>query len=206
MSGSDQSEQPSGDQTTQPSGPSGNFFPPGLAVRQISPTDNEAVRALFIAAQNDILPDGADRATRIALKKYTDSCLMADLARASTHYAQPGRRMWVLESQEHEIVALAAIDSEPDDLSSAREIALFRRLAVRPEFKRKGVGTLLSKRAEQWAAKQGFATLKLYVSELQPAARSLYEKLEYSEIGSEDYGPIAVFEMEKSLSARKTTA
>lgn len=176
---------------------SGNFFPPGLAVRQISPTDNEAVRSLFIEAQADIQPDDADLETRIALKKYTDSCLMDDLAKASVHYSQPGRHMWVLESQEHEIIAMAAIDSDGEDPPSG--VALLRRLAVRPEFRRKGVATLLSKRAEQWATKQGFSTLRLYVSEFQTDARSLYEKLEYAQVAADKYGPIAVFEMEKPL-------
>lgn len=175
-----------------------NFFPPGLAVRKISPTDNEAVRKLFIEAQADICPDDADRETRIALKKYTDSCLMADLARASTHYSKPGRRMWLLESQEHEIVGMVAIDSESEDSTSGEAgTALLRRLAVRSEFRGKGVAKLLSRRAEQWASRHGFLKIKLFVSELQPVARKLYEKLEYAQVGLEHYGPIPVYELEK---------
>lgn len=182
---------------TAPGGSSeGNFFPPGLVVRSISPTDNEPVRQLFIDTQADILPEGADLQTRIALKKYTDSCLMSDLARPSVHYSKPGRRMWLLESREHEIVAMAAIDS---DAESDPDLALLRRLAVRPEFRRKGVAMLLSRRAEQWASKQGFSKIRLYVSELQPAARSLYERLDYAQVGVEHYGPIPVYELEKSL-------
>lgn len=179
--------------------PSANLFPPGLAVRQISPTDNEAVRSLFIESQAGLLPGDADRETRIALKKYTDYCLMSDLARASVHYSKPGRRMWLLESQEHEIVGMIAVDADLDSSDSPGEIALLRRLAVKQEFRRKGVAMLLSRRAEQWASKQGFSKIQLYVSELQPEARDLYSKLEYAEIGVEHYGPIPVHQLEKSL-------
>ena len=96
------------------SGSGGDPFPPGLAVRKIGPTDNDAVRALFIAAQASIQPEDADLETRIALKKYTDSCLMSDLARASTYYKQPGKSMWLLESQEKELAGMVAIDSDPE--------------------------------------------------------------------------------------------
>ena len=83
----------------------GNLFPPGLAVRHVGPTDNEAVRQLFIETQAELVPKDATLEQRIAMKKYTDSSLMDDLARVSTYYREEGRRMWVLENQEREIIA-----------------------------------------------------------------------------------------------------
>lgn len=174
---------------------SANFFPPGLSVRRVAPADNETVRSLFIAAQKELVPDGADRELRIALKKYTDSALNDDLAKASFHYSKPKRRMWVLESQRKEIVAMISVDSA----SAASGIALLRRLYVSPEFRRKGVAKLLSLRAEQWAQKQDFSTMRLYTTEFQPEARRLYESLGYDTTLESSYGPVAVFQMEKSL-------
>ncbi len=179
----------------QPASTPANTFPPGLRVRQVRPTDNEAVRQLFIESQNGLLPEDATREVRIAMKKYTDSCLMSDLARASTHYTKPGRRMWILESQQREIVAMAAVDME----DGKPEVGLLRRLCVAPGFRRKGVATLLSQRAEQWAAKQGFSSIRLYASELQPEAKGLHDKLEYAQIATSNFGPLAVVEMEKRL-------
>ena len=174
---------------------SGNLFPPGLAVRHVGPTDNEAVRQLFIETQAELVPEDADLELRIAMKKYTDSSLMDDLARVSTYYREEGRRMWVLENQEREIIAFCAVDSDEDTPSEA----LLRRLSVRSDFRRKGVGQLLTRRAEQWAAKKGFSRLKLYVSEYQDAARDLFTKLEYAQSDQSNYEMIAVFELEKRL-------
>ncbi len=181
-----------------------SLFRPGLALREISPTDNEVVRSLFIESQAGLMPEDADSATRIALKKYTDSCLMDDLSRASVHYSKPGRRMWLLESKEHDIVAMAAVDSNRDEAPS--DTALLRRIVVKPEFRRKGLATLLSRHAEQWAARQGFEQMWLYVSELQPSARDMYSKLDYAEVETSSYGPITVFKLQKPLQSSGTTA
>lgn len=186
---------PSGARNTGPARP-GSMFPPGLAVRAVQPTDNEAVRALFIATQGGLAPPDAGLEVRIALKRYTDSCLNDDLARASVHYSKPPRRMWVLESREREIVAMAALDAHETD----SEAGLLRRLAVAPQFRRKGVARLLVQRTEQLASRRGLSAMRLYVSELQPAARSLYESLGYREKQVSSYGPIAVFELEKVFS------
>lgn len=173
----------------------GNFFPPGLSVRPVAPADNETVRSLFITAQKELVPDDAERELRIAFKKYTDSALNDDLAKASFHYSKPKRQMWVLESKPKEIVAMIAIDSDSDSPG----IALLRRLFVSPEFRGKGVARLLSLRSEQWAEKQGFATMRLYTTEFHTEARNLYESLGYETVQESNYGPIAVFQMEKSL-------
>ena len=133
--------------------PDGNFFPPGCAVRFVRPTDSESVRELYLATQNALVDDETDLDVRIAHKKLTDAALMDDLRRASTYYSQPGKRMWVVESQEHEIVGIAAIDS---DLEESPGIAIFKRLCVSTPYRRKGVARLLAARAEQWAARQGF--------------------------------------------------
>lgn len=172
-----------------------NIFPPGLAVRSVRPTDNESVRALFITVQKELAPPDAAQSLRIAIKQYTDSCLNDDLARASVYYSKQHRHLWVLESQEKEIVAMVAVDADAD----VGNVAILRRLAVAEPFRRKGVARLLVQRTEQWASRQGYLQIKLYVTEIQPAARSLYESLGYSEKQAENYGPIAVFEMEKAL-------
>jgi ribosomal protein S18 acetylase RimI-like enzyme len=172
-----------------------NFFPPGLAVRPVRPADGEPVRALFIAGQREMLSEDADLETRVALKRYVDSVLMSDLARPSAYYSQPRRRLWVVESQAKEIVATVAVDFD----AGSPEVASLRRLAVSPEFRRKGVARLLVSRAGQWAAKQGFKSLQLDVTEFQRPAIALYESLGFQRTGTEMYGPIGVLLMAKAL-------
>jgi ribosomal protein S18 acetylase RimI-like enzyme len=174
---------------------SGNFFPPGLAVRSIRPTDNEAVRALFIAGQNEIGATSDDVKVRIAVKDYTFLCLHDDMDRPSVYYSQPRKKFWVLESQERKIVAMCALDEHETEV----KIGHLRRLGVAPEFRRKGVAKLLVQRTEQHAARQGMTGIRLYTSELQTGARALYESLGYTVRGTGNYGPIAVYEYEKTL-------
>ncbi|MDA0676913.1 MAG: GNAT family N-acetyltransferase [Chloroflexi bacterium] len=174
---------------------SGNFFPPGLAVRAIRPTDNEAVRDLFIAGQNEIAATSDDIKVRIAVKDYTSLCLHDDMKRPSVHYSQFRRKFWVLESQERKIVGMCALDEHETEV----KIGQLRRLGVAPEFRRKGVAKLLVQRTEQYAAKQGMTGIRLFTSELQPGARALYESLGYTVRGTGKYGPITVYEYEKSL-------
>ena len=174
---------------------SGNFFPPGLAVRSIRPTDNEAVRALFIAGQNEVAATSDDVKVRIAVKDYTSLCLHDDMDRPSVYYSQPRKKFWVLESQERKIVAMCALDEHETEV----KIGHLRRLAVDPQFRRKGVAKLLVQRTEQYAAKQGMTGIRLYTSELQPGARALYESLGYTVRGTGNFGPVTVYEYEKSL-------
>ncbi len=173
----------------------GNFFPPGLSVRAVTPSDNESVRSLFIAGQSELVSSDTPIDLRIAVKKYTDSALNNDLSRASVHYSKPKRQMWVLESQQKVIVAMIAVDS----VAERPSIATLCRLVVSSEFRRKGVARLLSLRAEQWAQKQGFEIIRLETTELHPPAIALYESLGYVKAGQLKYGPISVVEMEKQL-------
>lgn len=172
-----------------------NFFPPGLSVRSIRPADNDAVRALFIRGQSEFVAPESPLDVRMAAKRYIDSCLVADLARPHYHYSQPRRKLWVLESQAKEIVAMAAVNSSDDDSAAA----LLCRLVVSPEFRRKGVARLLIQQAERWASQQGFRVVRLDTTEYQLAAIALYESLGYVNTGSEMYGPIPVRLMEKRL-------
>ncbi len=174
----------------------GNFFPPGCAVRFVRPTDSESVRQLFIETQNALVNAGTDLEVRITHKKLTDAALMDDLKRASIYYSEPGRRMWVVESQEHAIVGFAAIDSDPEEMS---EPAVLRRLCVDSAYRRKGVARLLIARAEQWALKQGFSAIQLEISGLQSVARDLFDSLKYSDADSYSFGPVELVRLHKRL-------
>jgi GNAT superfamily N-acetyltransferase len=173
----------------------GNMFPPGLAVRAVRPTDNEAIRALFISTQNELVSEETEPKIRIAQKKRVDGALNDDLLRASVYYSKPKRRMWVLESQEREIVALAAFDAD----GVAGGGGLLKRLAVDPRFRRKGVARLLVQRTEQWAVQHGVENIRLDVTDLQPAAKAMFLSVGYAESKASQDGPIGVFQMMKSL-------
>ncbi|WP_132220921.1 GNAT family N-acetyltransferase [Laceyella sacchari] len=54
-------------------------------------------------------------------------------------------------------------------------------MAVAKEAEGKGVGKSLMRFAEKWAKEQGYGTIVLYVFANNKKARSLYEKMNYTE-------------------------
>lgn len=66
------------------------------------------------------------------------------------------------------------------------ETVEIKRMFVRPENRKKGVGALIMQNLEQWATEQGYTTSILETGDNQPEAVALYEKIGY--VVTEKYG------------------
>jgi len=75
-------------------------------------------------------------------------------------------------------------------------------LYVIPSARRKGVGGLLVRRSEAWAASLGHEAVYLY-TERGSAAQALYERLGWRAIDAARYDGIAVTVMRASLAAHR---
>ncbi|MFB4161252.1 GNAT family N-acetyltransferase [Geomicrobium sp. JSM 1781026] len=72
-------------------------------------------------------------------------------------------------------------------------------LAMLPESRGKGIGTMLIHKAEQFAREQGLDKLSLTVDQNNPAARKLYERVGFHIVHQSDQKPFAVYRMVKQV-------
>jgi GNAT superfamily N-acetyltransferase len=129
-------------------------------LRRFETTDAPACREIINAAIG--VMDGLNAAARtLVISKNGVDAVSADLARCFTLVAVDGDA----------IVALAALDGSE-----------VRRVYVRREHQRRGLGRLLVQALEAEARRQGLAALELQAS---PSSVAFYRSLGYRELGRE---------------------
>jgi ribosomal protein S18 acetylase RimI-like enzyme len=89
-------------------------------------------------------------------------------------YTNAGGAMWAIE-HDGEIIAYGGVLRVDD------ETARLRRFRVRNAWRRRGLATMLLRKAEAFCAERGYKRITLSTSERQPAAQALYLKHEYLE-------------------------
>jgi ribosomal protein S18 acetylase RimI-like enzyme len=87
-----------------------------------------------------------------------------------------------------------------------KTICEMKRLYVRPQFQRHGIGRALAEAVIEWAKKTGYKQMRLDTAPTMDAARDLYESLGFEEIEAYRYNPLkgAVF-MELILTREKNS-
>jgi ribosomal protein S18 acetylase RimI-like enzyme len=85
-----------------------------------------------------------------------------------------------------------------------KTICEMKRLYVRPQFRRQGIGRTLAEAVIERAKRAGYKQMRLDTAPTMNAARDLYESLEFEEINAYRYNPLkgAVF-MELILTREK---
>jgi ribosomal protein S18 acetylase RimI-like enzyme len=118
-----------------------------------------------------------------------------ELSNLPGEYAPPGCLLLAMYKNEAAgCVALRRID---------KTICEMKRLYVRPQFQRKGIGRALAEAVIERAKKAGYKQMRLDTVPTMDAARDLYESLGFEEIEAYRYNPLkgAVF-MELSLNGK----
>lgn len=94
--------------------------------------------------------------------------------------------LWMVETPQGEMVGQAFVMLVSGEKAAAdgRERAYIFAFRVKPQYRGRGVGTMLMRFIERNLARQGFTTVTLNVAKQNPDARRLYERLGYRVTGS----------------------
>lgn len=147
-----------------------------IQIRQFQPIDLPQVHRLFVEGM-EAYPD--HNQTPEESQEYIEYSLNADLADIHAAYMQAGGNFWVATSatkeQEPDIVGIVALERITDIEGE------LRRMSVRSDFRRCGLGRLLVSHLEQWAQTNKFSRVTLNTGVVMTEARRFYESLGYKE-------------------------
>lgn len=177
---------------------------PAIAIREFQREDEAQVLELF--------RDGIMSGTKPSdpyyevVVNYVEHSLGQDLADIAGHYlTRKGSSFFVATADlgvesGRVVVGSIGIESTSDD-----SVAELRRVSVKAECRRLGIGRLLMGHIEAWARAQGFAKLMLSTAATQVRARKFYHSLGYSQTRTEVFSDEPYFELvylEKDLVSR----
>ena len=149
-----------------------------MIVRAYRPADRAAVIELFRAFMQELTPPSLEAEFRA----YVERAIREELSRIEDYY---GEAFWVAESkgEMRGVIGMVGIERH------AQDTAELRRMAVARERRRKGLGRALLATAEAFCRAAGYRKLLLSTSELQSAARRLYESAGYRLVREERDAP-----------------
>ena len=153
-----------------------------LTIRRYKPSDHDAVWRLHNEALHDV---GAHLGNGV----WDD-----DLHEIEAVYLRDGGE-FLVGLQGDRIVAMGALRR------TSGERAQITRMRVAPDLQGNGIGQRLLDALEGRAADLGYATLHLDTTVGQTAARRLYAKNGYREVGKGTVGPFACLYFERNLLA-----
>jgi GNAT superfamily N-acetyltransferase len=100
----------------------------------------------------------------------------ADLKTLDTYYVSRGGNFFIAKDHEHRVIGFIGLRNDGNGHG------VMKRLAVVPDWQRRGVGTALVTTAMLWAQQHGFTKLSLYTG-ITEKARPLYEKFGFKVLG-----------------------
>lgn len=134
---------------------------------------------------------------------YIKATLETDLADVETHYVDRGGNFWVATTAEERdegstpvTVGILGINKKPDGVGE------LRRMSVKLEYRRYGVGQLLIEHVEKWAKTNGYKVLTLSNGNMMTQAHNFYYKLGYKHTATTVLCPDPFYEVmhfEKSI-------
>jgi|ERR1043166_7500341 ribosomal protein S18 acetylase RimI-like enzyme len=154
-----------------------------LAIRRYEPSDHDAVWELHEIALRAANADAGDG-------PWDD-----DLDRIEEVYLNSGGGEFLVGVVEGRVVAMGAVRR------SSEFYGKIRRMRVHPDYQRRGFGQAILTALEQHANEVGYRVLHLDTTTLQEAARHLYTKNGYVEVGRRHaYGFELIFYEKKLVS------
>jgi putative acetyltransferase len=149
-----------------------------LRIRPYRAADRDAVIALF----RDFMQELRKPGLAAQFDAYIGTAVREELGRIEAYYLEaPDQGFWV--AVQHSVVGMVGIERH------AADCAELRRMAVQAQERRKGIGRALLATAECFAREHGYRRIALSTSELQLAARALYESSGYRLIRTEQAAP-----------------
>lgn len=182
-----QADAPTFDRTSSPT-------PLPIEIRQFQDGDRECVADMFVDGFLSY-PEHEGPMVEEFIKQSVES----DLASIPDTYIIPGGNFWVAtltENGETKVVGMVALEKK------ANGDGELRRMAVRKEYRRYGIGMRLVAHLEQWAKANGYVTLSLTTGEVMAAARRFYLTLGYEQMHKEVISEdpyVAIFHLVKHL-------
>ncbi|TMW58940.1 hypothetical protein Poli38472_007085 [Pythium oligandrum] len=149
-----------------------------LNFRSYRPEDHAAVIEIIIAGVNMYCPEDEEGAA--GNREYIKWSLETDLADIQGTYFDSNGHFWVLTNTNEgreEIIGTVALEGNEDGRCE------LRRLAVKPEYHRRGLARKLVAHLEDWARSHGFKTVELSTGVVMAPACTLYSVLGYTETG-----------------------
>lgn len=119
-------------------------------------------------------------------QSYVERAIREELGRVEEYYfGREGQCFWVAQEGElgGRVVAMAGIERRAQDAGE------LRRMAVEKAHRRRGIGRELLATAEAFCRECGYRRVVLSTSELQVAARRLYESSGYRLVREESAAP-----------------
>lgn len=167
---------------------------PSIAIRQYRPEDLEAVLAIFVTGAK--LYADESRADYPVWLELIDSGLKTDLADVVAAYMSGGGNFWVATARhshekDEEVIGMVGLQVCADASGSAE----LRRMSVKPEYRRYGVGRLLVAHLERWAQAQAFASVVLSTGATMLQAQRFYQSLLYTQTKTTVYSQAPLFEL-----------
>jgi putative acetyltransferase len=156
--------------------------PSVLVLRRFDDADAEAVRELHDLAL-------ADAGAHAGPGPWDD-----DLLSIPRSYLQDGGE-FLVGLLDDRLVAMGALRH----VTAA--VAEIKRMRVHPRFQRRGFGSAVLARLEDWAGERGYSKLRLETTVMQTAAQALYARKGYSEVGRGQLAGVEVIYYEKRLAA-----
>jgi len=133
-------------------------------IRAYTDADRDGVIALFRQFMAELTPPGREA----EFAAYVEQAIGEELGRIGEYYRGS---FWVMDIGR--VVGMVGIEHE------SGEVAELRRMAVDAPHRRKGIARALLAHAEAFSREQGYRRIVLNTSELQVAARHLYETSGY---------------------------
>ncbi|GAB9470007.1 hypothetical protein Gpo141_00007265 [Globisporangium polare] len=149
---------------------------PEITIRQFRDEDLGVVRQLF--SDGMMYYAVKDHPQYSVWADYVKETLATDLADVRGHYMAKGGDFWVAtttdpETNEKVTVGILGINPKPEGVGE------LRRMSVKLEYRRYGIGQLLIDHVEAWARANGFKTLTLSNGNMMTQAHNFYYKLDY---------------------------
>ncbi|KAF1331439.1 N-acetyltransferase cml2, partial [Globisporangium splendens] len=149
---------------------------PAITIRQFRDEDLPSVIEIF----TDGFPPATSEEENQMVAEYVQSSIESDLGNIASTYIAPGGNFWVAtlvdESDGNEkVVGMVALEKKLDGDGE------LRRMSVKKEYRRYGVGKQLVGHLEQWAKQSGYTSVSLATGEVIKVAQAFYKRMGFEQ-------------------------